>query len=47
LLERELQLPLIDALGLLAEEALTEHIELMSQRHHFLLRRGRAALGGP
>jgi hypothetical protein len=32
LLEGELQLPRIDALGLLAEEPLTEDVELMLQR---------------
>jgi hypothetical protein len=38
LLERELKLPRVNAFGLLAEEPLTEHIELMAQRRDFALR---------
>ena len=38
LLERELQLPRIHALGLLAKQPLTEHVELMPQRRVLALR---------
>ena len=38
LLERELQLPRIDALGLLAKQALAQHVELMAQRRVLALR---------
>jgi hypothetical protein len=46
LLKRELQLPRTDALRFLAEETLAEHIELMPQRYHFLLRRRELLLEG-
>ena len=38
LLEGELQLPRIDAFGFLAEQPLTEHVELMAQRRVLALR---------
>ena len=44
--EGELELSRIDPLGLLTKEPLTEHIELMPERHDLLVRRRELLLEG-